>query len=68
MCSMCRAADLNILRRGQKTSLVSWTVPSYVLTAMFYRSTVLSFASQEVVPASLQTCERPSTVDNVPGT
>jgi len=49
---MCLAADLNILRGGQKTHSLPWTVPSYVLTAMFYGSTVLSFASQEVLPAS----------------
>jgi hypothetical protein len=54
MCSMCRAADLNIVRGEQSILFLSWTVPSYVVTTMFYRSTILPVASQEVLPASLK--------------
>jgi hypothetical protein len=34
---MCRAADLNIVRGEQSILFLSWTVPSYVVTTMFYR-------------------------------
>jgi hypothetical protein len=65
MCSKCRAADLNIVRCGQSIPFPSWTVPSYVVTTMFCRSTILPFASQEVLPAGVRPRKKKSNPRNM---